>query len=323
MKDRKKLQGKVDILTRARDHYKALAASAGAVPSTSPPSVAKSSDPGSSSVRPAAMDVGPRPIAATSASSRSTTSQTMVFAENVPPTTSVEVFGVRDQSVAPLLPRQALGSATNLADQKLQPAEPAKKPRLLGGRRLPPITAPLLRANGSRPTLRSLPSHTKLSTSTAPAPSPAMETAPTPSVPSPVITFASPSGSNSRKRARDEDDLPSTPLPPTAVVAEQSTPHSFRIRRRLDRPAGGFTPSRGGVKDLVARIESNSPERPRAAERSPERQPLPKLAFESNTLTSRETEPRPAPFARPILNFQPKSNAMKTRLDPFTAKHVR
>ncbi|KAG8971319.1 hypothetical protein FRC05_011311 [Tulasnella sp. 425] len=345
MKDRKKLQGKVDILTRARDHYKALASSAGAVPSTSPPPVTKSSDPGSSSVQPAAMDVGPRPIAATSASSRSTTSQTMVFAENVPPATSVEVFGVRNQSAAPLLPRQALGSATNLADQKLTPAEPAKKPRLLGGRRLPPISAPLLRANGSRPTLRSLPSHTKLSTSTAPAPapSPMMESTPTPSaptpsaptpsastpsaptlfVPSPAITSASPSGSNSRKRARDEDDLPSTPLPPTAVVAEQSTPHSLRIRRRLDRPAGGFTPSRGGVKDLVARIESNSPEKPTAVERSPERQPLPKLAFESNTLTSRETEPRPAPFARPILNFQPKSNAMKTRLDPFTAKHVR
>ncbi|KIO21656.1 hypothetical protein M407DRAFT_245422 [Tulasnella calospora MUT 4182] len=154
----------------------------------------------------------------------------------------------------------------------------------------------------------------------APSPAPFMESAPALFAPSPLTVSVSPS--NSRKRARDEDDMPSTPLPPTAVVAEQSTPHSLRIRRRLERP-GGFTPNRGGVKDLVARIESNSPEKPRAVDRSPERQPLPKLSFESSTHSLREAEPRPAPFARPVLNFQPKSNAMKTRLDPFTAKHVR
>ncbi|KAG9046033.1 hypothetical protein FS837_005186 [Tulasnella sp. UAMH 9824] len=334
MKDRKKLQGKVDILTRARDHYKTLAASAGAVPSSnSPPPTSKTPDAEGSSAPSTAIDPKPRPISITATSARSTASPALRSAENVPPTASVDLSGMKEQSVPALLPRQALGSATNLADQKPPAAEPSKKPRLLGGRRLPPITAPLLRANGSRPTLRSLPSHSKLSSSTASAPSPAPtptpvvpELVPAPSTPRALTVSASPSGSNSRKRARDEDDMPSYPLPPAAVIAEQSTPHSVRIRRRLERP-GGFTPSRGGggVKDLVARIESNSPERPRPVERSPERplQPLPKLSFESNPFSLRENEPRPAPFARPVLNFQPKSNAMKTRLDPFTAKHVR
>ncbi|KAG8906144.1 hypothetical protein FRC01_008110, partial [Tulasnella sp. 417] len=168
MKDRKKLQGKVDILTRARDHYKTLAASAGALPpSNSPPSTNKTSDPEGSSAPLPTMDPRPRPISTTVTATRSTASPAPRSAENVPPTPSAEVFGVKDQPVPAFLPRQALGSATNLADQKLPTAEPSKKPRLLGGRRLPPITAPLLRANGSRPTLRSLPSHTKLSTAAA------------------------------------------------------------------------------------------------------------------------------------------------------------
>ncbi|KAG9019402.1 hypothetical protein FRB90_002912 [Tulasnella sp. 427] len=333
MKDRKKLQAKVDILTRARDHYKSLAASAGVLPaSNSPP--AKPSEPDGSIAPATKTDARPRPVSINSLPARSTSASTTASTENVPPPkTPTEVSRGKDQPGPALPPRQALSSATNLADIKPQQAEPAKKPRLLGGRRLPPISAPLLRTNGSRPTLRSLQSHSKLSASTsAPSTVPVpMEIVPNPSAPAsvsapaPSVASASPSGSNSRKRARDEDDMPSTPLPPTAVVAEQSTPHSIRVRRRLERPAGGFTPSRGGgVKDLVARIESNSPERPpRPLDRSPERQPLPKLSFESSSFTVRETEPRPVPFSRPVLNFQPKSNAMKTRLDPFTAKHVR
>ncbi|KAG8888378.1 hypothetical protein FRB98_007773 [Tulasnella sp. 332] len=270
LKERKKLQAKVDNLTRQRDHYRSLAP-----PTTESPPVLSAAGPPSTNLAALVLP----PISST-ASTEKDTIPTEPVVEPSPasavvrsparqrifsPTSMETVTAASSSAAGPSSGlRPAPATSTNQVGQargllNIQPVHAATKSRPLGVRRLPPggvlrgaVTRTDTGAEG-RSVLG------PLSIQPSSAASVLRGRAPTPeSNPNPELT-SSGSNSNLKKRLREEDDMPDARrLPPMPVMAESKgdrdagTPTVVHMRKTPGRSAargasGGFAPSRAAA----------------------------------------------------------------------------